>query len=60
MLEKMQTRMDENDKKMKLMVTTLQTLIKSALKEKGEKPLNRGGEDDKKKEEKGGKEHSLN
>jgi len=56
----MQTRMDENDKKMKLMVTTLQTLIKSALKEKGEKPLNRGGEDDKKKEEKGGKEHSLN
>jgi len=36
MLEKKETRMDERDKKIELMVTTLQTLIKSAPKEEGE------------------------
>ena len=45
--------MDESDKKIDLMATTLRTLIKSTPKKKGEKPLNRGGVDDKKKEEKG-------
>ena len=33
MMQKMQTRLDETGKKIKLMVTTLQTLIKSALKD---------------------------
>ena len=52
-LEKMYTRMDESDKKIERIPTKLQTLIKSAPKEKGDKLHNRGGEDDKKKEEKG-------
>ena len=43
--------MDESDKKIELMVTTLQILIKRAPQEKGKKPCNKGGEDDKKIEE---------
>ena len=42
-------------KKTELMASTLQTLIRSALKEKSEKPHNGGREDDKKKKEKGEK-----
>ena len=53
MLEKMQTRMDESEKKIELMAITLQTLIKSVPKEKGEKSHNEGREDVKKKEGKG-------
>ena len=34
MLEKMQTRTDESDRKIQLMATTFQTLIKSAQKKK--------------------------
>ena len=49
MLETMQTRMNESDKKIELTATTLQMLIKSTPKEKGDKPYNWGGEYHKKK-----------
>ena len=52
MAEKMQTRLDESEKKIELIPTTLQTLIKNAPKGKGEKPCNGEREYDKKKEEK--------
>ena len=58
MVAKMQTRLDESEKKIELIAATLQTFIKNALKEKGEKPCNGGGEDDKEKEEKGEKSTS--
>ena len=44
--------MDDGDKKIELMATTVQTLIKSTPKEKGEKSRNREEVDDKTKEEK--------
>ena len=50
-VEKIQTRIDMSEKKMKLIATMLQTFAKNSSKEKGEKPRNEGGEDDKKKEE---------
>ena len=59
LLGQMHIRMHESDKKIKLMATTLQTLTKSTPREKDEIP-HRGWENDKKKEEKGGKENSLN
>ena len=52
MVENIQTRLDESDKKIELMATALQTLIKKAPTELGEKPHNGGGKDDKRKEEK--------
>ena len=48
MLEMLQTRMDENEKKMELMVITLQTNVTVTPKEDAEKPHNEGGEDDRK------------
>jgi len=42
MVAKMQIRQDGSEKKIELMATILQILIKNAPKEKGEKPHNRG------------------
>jgi len=39
--------MDKSDKKIELMTTTIQTLIKSTIRENIEKYHSRGGEDDK-------------
>ena len=50
----MQTKLDESEKKIELMVTVVQTLIKKAPKEKGEEPHSEA-KDDNKKEEKGEK-----
>ena len=44
-MEKMETIMEENERKMELMATTLETFIKSTLAEKGEKPCNEEHED---------------
>jgi len=50
-MQKEQTRLDESEKKMGLMDTTLQTLIKDIVNESCEKRHNRGWEGDKRKEE---------
>jgi len=54
-MEKIQIALDQSEKKMELMVTTPQTLMKDTPNENGEKPCNRGREDDKTKEEEVGK-----
>jgi len=51
LVEKIQTSTHEGKKMMELIAVILQTVMKNAPKEKGEKPRNGRGEDDKKKEE---------
>jgi len=59
MVENIQTRLDKSEKKIRLMATTLQTLINSTPNENGEKYRNRGGEDEKRKK-KNVEKHSSN
>jgi len=58
MMEKMQARLDESEKKIELMAITLQTFIKDIPNDVGQKPYNGEKEDDKKEEE--GEKHSSN
>jgi len=58
MIAKKQTRLDKNKKKIELMATTLEALIKDTLNENGENPRNGGSKMIRRKKK--GENHSLN